>query len=77
MPNPEQPSWVLRRIAIFGLLVLCCCIAVYVVGWGEDNELHRTALTWSLGSAVVIVSAYAGFATLEDIRLAAVLRGVR
>lgn len=74
MPNPEQPSWLLRRIAIFGLLILCTGVVVYVVGWGQDNELHRTALVWAFGSAVVTVASYAGFATMEDVKLADILR---
>ena len=74
MPNPEQPSWRLRRIAIFGLLIVCAAVIVYVVGWGDDNDLHRTAMTWAFGSAVVVVCGYAGFATLEDMSLAKLVR---
>ena len=74
MPNPEQPSWLLRRIAIFGLLILCAGISIYVVGWGNDNELHRTALAWALGSATIVVMSYAGFAAMQDVKLADILR---
>ena len=74
MPNPEKPSWMLRRVAIFSSLVICWAIAIYIVGWGADNELHRTAFVWAMGSAVVVVSSYAGFATLEDIKMADILR---
>ena len=74
MPNPEQPSWRLRRIAIFGLLLLCAAVIVYVVGWGADNALHRTALQWAFGSAVAVVCGYAGFAAFEDVSLAKLLR---
>jgi len=77
MPNPEYPSWVLRRVAIFTTLGLCWGVVIYVVGWGSDTELHRTALTGALWSSVAIVFAYAGFATFEDVRLAAILRGVK
>lgn len=73
MIHPDKPSWFLRRIAIFGLLILCAGVVIYIVGWGEDNELHRTAVVWAFSSAVVIVASYAGFATMEDIKLASIL----
>lgn len=67
--SANQPNWKLRRIAIFGLLFLCTVVICYVVGWGQDTELHRAALAWAFGSAVATVFAYAGFATFEDIKL--------
>jgi len=73
MPNPDNPNWTMRRTAVFSLLMLCCAVVVYVVGWGEDNDLHRTALIWAFGSATVLVMGYAGIASLEDVKLASIL----
>ena len=74
MPDPKAPSWAARRAAIFGLLLLCAGVIVFVVGWGEDSQIHRTALMWAFGAAVGTVFAYAGFATFEDISLARLVR---
>ena len=73
MIPPDKPSWFLRRIAIFGMLIICAGVIIYIVGWGEDTDLHRTAVIWAFSSAVVIISSYAGFATMEDVKLSNLL----
>ena len=73
MPNPDKPSWMMRRCAIFGLLAVCAFVIVYVVGWGEDTQLHRQALMWGFVCSFLTVLSYAGLATIEDISIARVL----
>ena len=75
MPNPDKPSWKLRRIAIFGWLFFCGMTTAYVLVLGDpDNGIHSAALAWAFGSAAVTVFSYAGWATIEDISLAKLLR---
>jgi len=41
---------------------------------GGDSEIYATALRWAFGSAGITVFSYAGWATIEDISLAKLLR---
>ena len=71
----KNPPWIMRRIAIFGWLILCCLSIIYILVEGDpSNSIHTTALNWAYGSAVATVFSYAGWATLEDISLAKLLR---
>lgn len=75
MINQQKPSWILRRIAIFGLLFFCGIIILYLVVLGDPaNSIHNIALKWSFAGAILTVFLYAGFATLEDISLAKLLK---
>ena len=73
MPDPSKPSWLLRRIAIFGLLILCSGVIVYLTGWGQDTALHRQISLSAWAVAFLTVLSYAGLATIEDIKLANIL----
>ena len=75
IPVSDKPSWKLRRIAIFGWLIFCLLtIAMILVFGNSTNSLHTSALGWAFGSAAATVFAYAGFATLEDINLAKLVK---
>ena len=70
-----QPSWVWRRVAIFSWLLFCCCVVIYVLLLGDPtNSIHTAALGWGFGSAAATVFGYAGFAAMEDIKLAALVK---
>ena len=75
MPDPMNPSWVWRRVSIFSWLLFCGCAVIYVLLLGDPtNSIHTATLGWGFGSAAATVFAYAGFATLEDIRLAQLVK---
>jgi len=75
MINKERPSWLLRRIAIFGLLFFCGLVIGFVLLLGDPaNEIHTTATRWAFAGAMLTVFLYAGFATLEDISLAKLIK---
>lgn len=72
---PNKPSWKMRRRTIFSFLAFCGLICAYVVVLGDPNNgIHSAALGWAFGSATATVSAYAGFATIEDINLAKLVK---
>ena len=73
MPNPEKPSWKLRRAAVFSLLLLSFTCIVYLMLWGEDTALHRQISLSAWAVAFLTVLAYSGLAVLEDIKLASIL----
>jgi len=71
----DKPSWKLRRLTIFGLLIFAGLTVMYVILFGDpDSNLHSTALVWGYGTAVATVFTYAGWATIEDISLAKLFR---
>jgi cytochrome bd-type quinol oxidase subunit 1 len=67
--SPSLPSWKLRRRAVFGSLVFCGLLISWIVISGTDTPTAETALLGSFGMASVIVSAYIGFASYEDVKL--------
>ena len=70
-----KPSWKNRRRAVFAWLLFCGCTVIYVLILGDPaNSIHTAALGWAFGSAAATIFAYAGFATLEDIKLAALVK---
>lgn len=64
-----NPSWKLRRRAVFGSLIFAGLIILYVTVKGEDSGLFQTLALGSFGLIGAIVAAYIGGAAYEDVRL--------
>lgn len=73
----DRPSWKMRRIAIFGWLILCAVAVGFLLLWGDpSNAIHSKALTWSFATGIITVFGYAGWATFEDVELSKIF-GIR
>lgn len=54
-------AWRYRRRALFLWLIFSALALAYIIGWGRDNELHKTiadALVW--GSSANLMAYIAG-----------------
>lgn len=65
----EQPSWKLRRRAVFGSLLFSMAIIVYVSIRWQDGGLGETLALGAYGLMGAVVAAYIGGATYEDVKL--------
>lgn len=62
----RQPTWKMRRRAVFGTLVFAAGIITAVVVRWDDTELAQTLVLSMAGLMGSIIAAYTGFATWED-----------
>lgn len=67
--NIMQPSWKLRRRAVFGSLVFAMAIIIYVAVRWDSTSLSETLALGAFGLIGAIVAAYIGGAVYEDTRL--------
>lgn len=65
----NQPSWKLRRRAVFGSLIFGMIIIVYVAIRWEDSGLGETLALGAYGLIGAVVAAYIGGAVYEDAKL--------
>ena len=65
----KQPSWRLRRRAVFGSMVFAAAILVYVMVRWDSTTLAETLALGSFGLIGTVVAAYVGGAAYEDVRL--------
>lgn len=65
----QQPSWKLRRRAVFSSLVFGFIIISYITFFGESNSLNETLVLGAYGLVGAVVAAYIGGAAYEDVRL--------
>lgn len=65
----KQPSWRLRRRAVFGSMVFAAAILVYVMVRWDSTSLAETLALGSFGLIGTVVAAYVGGAAYEDVRL--------
>lgn len=65
----EQPSWKLRRRAVFGSLLFGMAIIVYVAIRWQDSGLGETLALGAYGLIGAVVAAYIGGAVYEDAKL--------
>ena len=67
MTNTSRPrSWKYRRRCVLGALGVSGFVAIYVVVWGEDNLLHREAMSAAFGTIVACLAIYVGGAAGDD-----------
>jgi uncharacterized membrane protein len=65
----EQPSWKLRRRAVFGSLLFSMGIILYVAIRWQDGGLGETLALGAYGLIGAVVAAYIGGAVYEDAKL--------
>jgi hypothetical protein len=59
-------SWKYRRRAALGTLTAALCGVGYLIGWGEDTDLHRRALDGLVTVITAVIGLYIGGATIDD-----------
>lgn len=64
--EPGQRSWKYRRRAAFGLIVFGCAGLAYLLGWGQDIELHRQIASGLVTIVIATVSAYIAGGVVDD-----------
>ena len=65
----SKPSWKLRRRAVFGSLIFCGLVIVYVSVRWEDTSLASTLVLGAFGLIGAIVASYIGGAAYQDVHL--------
>ena len=65
----QKPSWKLRRRAVFGALVFCASIVIWVMIRWDDTRLAETLVISAFGLAGAVIASYIGGAAYEDVRL--------
>ena len=65
----SQPSWKLRRRAVFSSLIFGFTLIAYIAIFGESNSLNETLALGAFGLVGAVVAAYIGGAAYEDVRL--------
>lgn len=69
LPTDPQPSWRLRRRAVFSSLIFGFIIISYVAFFGESNSLNETLALGAYGLVGGVIAAYIGGSAYEDVRL--------
>ena len=64
-----NPSWKLRRRAVFGSMLFGAAIVIYVAFRWDDTSLAQTLALSGFGLIGAVVAAYIGGAAYEDVRL--------
>lgn len=62
----KEPSWKMRRRAVFGTLVFAAGIILMVTIRWDDTELAQTLVLSMSALMGSIIAAYTGFATWQD-----------
>jgi multisubunit Na+/H+ antiporter MnhG subunit len=73
----KKPSWKLRRRAVFGSLIFCAAVVLFVVWRWDDTRLAETLVISSFGLAGAVIASYIGGAAYEDVKLYKPLRTKR
>ena len=67
--NKEQPSWKLRRRAVFSSLLFGFALIAYIAILGESTSLNETLALGAFGLVGAVIAAYIGGAAYEDVKL--------
>ncbi len=59
-------SWKYRRRAVFIALTGAILGLGYLIGWGEDTDLHRRIADGLTSVVVITIGIYVGGATCDD-----------
>lgn len=73
----KKPSWKLRRRAVFGSLIFCALVVLWVTIRWDDTRLAETLVISSFGLAGAVIASYIGGAAYEDVKLHRPLRTKR
>lgn len=69
LPIDPNPSWKLRRRAVFSSLVFGMAIVIYTAIRWESTSLAETLALGGFGLIGAVVAAYIGGAAYEDVKL--------
>ena len=69
LPIDPNPSWKLRRRAVFSSLVFGMGIVIYVAFKWDSTALSETLALGGFGLIGAVVAAYIGGAAYEDVKL--------
>jgi len=67
MDEEYKPKWENRQKVIFGSLIFCACIIVFLLIWGNDSRLHETIATWAFILSGMVIGSYVFGAAWEDV----------
>jgi len=59
-------SWKYRRRAALGTLTAALTGLGYLIGWGEDTDLHRRIADGLVTVTIAVIGIYVGGATADD-----------
>lgn len=62
----KNPSWKMRRRAVFGTLIFCAVIITYIVFLGDEKAVFETAVFSAFGLMGAIIASYIGGAVWDD-----------
>lgn len=65
----KQPSWKIRRRAVFGSMLFAAALLIYVAWRWDSTSLAETLALGAFGLIGTVVAAYVGGAAYEDVRL--------
>lgn len=69
LPIDPNPSWKLRRRAVFSSLIFGMAIVIYTAIKWESTSLAETLALGGFGLIGAVVAAYIGGAAYEDVKL--------
>lgn len=70
-----RPVWKNRRRVIFGTLLFCAAMLVYLAGWGADTQVNETMTMGLLLLAAAVIGSYVFGAVWDDKNVLAMIRG--
>lgn len=59
-------SWKIRRRIIYGTLLYCAGVVLYLVVWGSDTALHQQIALALVGLAGAVIGSYVFGAVWDD-----------
>lgn len=66
--TPPEPSWRLRRRAVFGSMLFGGFVVLWTMLRGEDTRLAETLALGGFGLIASVVAFYSGTAVYQDVR---------
>ena len=64
--TPATRSWKYRRRAAFIALLGAIAGLLYLIGWGDDTDLHRRIADGLASIVIWVIAIYVGGATADD-----------
>ena len=63
---PHEHSWFYRRVTVFSILLFCAVGIIYLVHFGEDDELRNTIAMGLITMGITIATGYIFGAVWDD-----------
>jgi hypothetical protein len=61
-----RPPWKIRRRIVNLTLIICAGMVLYLLVFGQDNELHRSIVMYSFSLAGLTIASYVFGAAWDD-----------